>query len=73
MSELRVANPRLFELQDENAVPCQQDATEAWNFLMMCFKNDFGTPISNFFEIEFDVTSTIDTFEPGTLISVSIV
>ena len=56
IAALQNVNPALFKARDENGLPMQQDATEAWQFLLRAFDQTIGPPISRLFEIGFEIT-----------------
>ena len=60
LASLQVVNPGLFKAVDENGMPMQQDATEAWQFLLKAFDSTIGNPISRLFEIGFVCTRTCE-------------
>lgn len=58
VATLRNQYPILFDQRDEAGAPKQQDATEAWTYLMNCLKSTVGKPIRDLFEIGFKVTKS---------------
>lgn len=50
-AELKKANPNLFAQLDEKGVPMQQDASEAFFYILNCLFNALGDPFKRLFSV----------------------